>query len=62
MAKHHPAHVAYALVDTDTGRVVSAKSVKLFPGILNCTARFASRRARTPKRPRCRSHCRTARR
>jgi uncharacterized protein YcbX len=31
---------AYALVDTDTGRVVSAKSVKLFPGILNCTARF----------------------
>ena len=31
---------AYALVDTDTGRVVSAKSVKLFPGILNCTAMF----------------------
>ena len=28
---------AYALVDTDTG---SAKSVKLFPGILNCTAMF----------------------
>ena len=31
---------AYALVDTDTGRVVSAKSVRLFPGILNCTAMF----------------------
>ena len=31
---------AYALIDTDTGRVVSAKSVKLFPGLLNCKARF----------------------
>jgi len=31
---------AYALVDTDTGRVVSAKSVKLFPDILNCEAKF----------------------
>ncbi len=31
---------AYALVDTDTGRVVSAKSVKLFPGLLNCKAKF----------------------
>ena len=31
---------AYALVDIDTGRVVSAKSVRLFPGILNCTAKF----------------------
>ncbi len=31
---------AYALIDTDTGRVVSAKSVKLFPGLLNCKAKF----------------------
>lgn len=31
---------AYALIDTDTGRVVSAKSVKLFPDILNCEAKF----------------------
>ena len=31
---------AYALIDTDTGRVVSAKSAKLFPDILNCKATF----------------------
>ena len=31
---------AYALIDTDTGRVVSAKSAKLFPEILSCKARF----------------------
>jgi MOSC domain-containing protein len=31
---------AYALIDTDTGRVVSAKSAKLFPDILNCAAKF----------------------
>ena len=31
---------AYALIDTDTGKVVSAKSVKLFPGMLNCRATF----------------------
>jgi MOSC domain-containing protein len=31
---------AYALIDTDTGRVVSAKSAKLFPDILNCKAKF----------------------
>ena len=31
---------AYALIDSDTGKVVSAKSVKLFPGILNCQAEF----------------------
>lgn len=30
----------YALLDTDTGRVVSAKSAKLFPDVLNCTAAF----------------------
>jgi uncharacterized protein YcbX len=31
---------AYALIDSETGKVVSAKSVKLFPGILNCRAEF----------------------
>lgn len=31
---------AYALIDADTGKVVSAKSVKLFPGMLDCQARF----------------------
>ena len=31
---------AYALVDVSTGKVVSAKSVKLFPGILDCAATF----------------------
>ena len=31
---------AYALIDTDTGRVVSAKSVKLFPDLFGCAAAF----------------------
>ena len=31
---------AYALVDAETGKVVSAKSVRLFPGILTCVAAF----------------------
>jgi uncharacterized protein YcbX len=31
---------AYALIETDTGKVVSAKSAKLFAGVLNCRARF----------------------
>ena len=31
---------AYALIETDTGKVVSAKSAKLFPEVLNCRARF----------------------
>jgi len=31
---------AYALIDQDTGRVVSAKSVKLFPDLLACRAAF----------------------
>jgi uncharacterized protein YcbX len=31
---------AYALIDVDTGKVVSAKSVKLFPRILDCRAAF----------------------
>ena len=32
---------AYALIDVDTGKVVSAKSVKLFPRMLDCQATFA---------------------
>jgi hypothetical protein len=31
---------AYALIDTLTGKVASAKSVKLFPGLLDCQATF----------------------
>jgi uncharacterized protein YcbX len=31
---------AYALVDVDSGKVVSAKSVRLFPDLLRCQARF----------------------
>lgn len=33
---------AYALVDTATGKVVSAKSVKLFPGMFNCRAEYVT--------------------
>ena len=31
---------AYALIDTDTGKVASAKSVRLFPDLLSCSATF----------------------
>jgi len=31
---------AYALIDSVSGKVVSAKSLKLFPGILDCRASF----------------------
>ena len=31
---------AYALIEVDTGKVVSAKSVKRFPNLLNCKASF----------------------
>jgi uncharacterized protein len=31
---------AYALVDTETGKVVSAKSVRLFPDLLRCETAF----------------------
>ena len=31
---------AYALIDVDTGRVVSAKSVRLFPNLFGCQAAF----------------------
>src|SRR5215510_3803544 len=31
---------AYALIDKDTGKVVSAKSTRVFPGVLDCKAAF----------------------
>ena len=31
---------AYALIDTETGKVASAKSVRLFPDLLACRAAF----------------------
>lgn len=31
---------AYALIDAETGKVVSAKSVKMFPDLLDCRATF----------------------
>src|SRR6202022_4824140 len=31
---------AYALIDKETGKVVSAKSVRLFPNLLDCKAVF----------------------
>ena len=31
---------AYALIDADTGKVVSAKSVRLFPDLFGCRAAF----------------------
>lgn len=31
---------AYALIDTETGKVASAKSVRLFPDLLNCKAAY----------------------
>ena len=33
---------AYALIDVETGKVVSAKSVRIYPALLECEAAFAS--------------------
>ena len=33
---------AYALIDVESGKVVSAKSARLFPNLLSCRASFAS--------------------
>ena len=33
---------AYALIEKDTGKVVSAKSVRLFPNLLDCKAAFVA--------------------
>ena len=53
---------AYALIDVDTGKVVSAKSVKLFPGLLDCQATFLERHNWAESRHMCESCCLTARR
>src|SRR5438128_9518019 len=37
---------AYALIDKDTGKVVSAKSVRLFPNLLDCKAAFVEQSRR----------------
>jgi hypothetical protein len=41
----------YALLDKQTGKVVSAKNSKFFPEILNCSARFVSRPLQHEKIP-----------
>ena len=42
---------AYALIDKDTGKVVSAKSVKLFPDLFACTAAFVEPPRRNENMP-----------
>ena len=51
---------AYALIDDDTGKVVSAKSVKQFPDLLACRARFVEPPRADEDLPPLRSRCRTA--
>jgi len=41
-----PGDRAYALIDTETGKVVSAKSVRDFPGMMDCRATYVE-----PPRP-----------
>jgi uncharacterized protein YcbX len=38
---------AYALIDAETGKVVSAKSVKLFPDLFGCQAAYVEPRCQT---------------
>jgi uncharacterized protein YcbX len=42
---------AYALIDKDTGKVVSAKTVKLFPDLLDCKAAFVEPASRDGDAP-----------
>ena len=42
---------AYALIDTDSGRVVSAKSVRLFPDLFACKAAFVEQPSRNGNMP-----------
>lgn len=42
---------AYALIDTETGKVVSAKSVKLFPGMFECRAEYNEAPSTGPEAP-----------
>ena len=51
---------AFALIDTDTGKVVSAKSVRLFPDLLGARQSFPSRHKRAASCRPCGSCCRTA--
>jgi hypothetical protein len=53
---------AYALIDVETGKVASAKSVKLFPSLLDCQATLSSRSNRVDRRRPCGSRCPTAHR
>ena len=52
---------AYALIDKDTGKVVSAKSVRLFPNLLDCKAALSSHHAGTAIYHRCKFCFRTTR-
>jgi uncharacterized protein YcbX len=51
---------AYALIDAETGKVASAKSVKLFPELLACRACLSRRHKRSARCPRCGSISRKA--
>lgn len=42
---------AYSLIDQDTGKVVSAKSVKLFPDLFGCKAAFVEQPRRNGSMP-----------
>ena len=42
---------AYALIDVETGKVVSAKSVRLFPDLLRCRAEFVEAPKRVGEMP-----------
>lgn len=42
---------AYALIDSETGKVVRAKSVKLFPDLLGCRAAFVEPPQSGPRAP-----------
>ena len=53
---------AYALIDRDTGKVMSGKNPRLGPNLLGCRAAFVEPPGRvTSDRP-CASRCRTGRR
>ena len=43
---------AYALIDAETGKVASAKSVRLFPELLNCRASFVEKPRSDDEAPR----------
>ncbi len=53
---------AYALIDTDTGKVASAKSVRLFPTCSTAALTLWSHHNWKARCPLCASRCRTVRR